>query len=642
VKQAFRDAYNRELALLRERAKEFADEYPGLADRLGGLLEENMDPTAAALLEGSAFLAARVQLKMEEEFRGFTRELLDQLLPGLMEPTPSVMMVRANAPHEDPKTVEGVRFSPGDYLEARYVDAEKRVSCRFALSAPLDLFPVDVAEVRYLSRTGQVGAVMSEPSKGTQAGVLIDVARMGATGACDDSEKITALEADALTFHLSAPMDEAIALYEQIFCDRVKVSLRWQNKLGDDVFQTLAPHQIEQLGFSAEERLFPHDDRLFDGFALLRELFVYPRKYLGFRVTGLRDVWPRVPGSRVQIVFEFNTSNQKLAAQLSTQHVKMHCATAVNLFEEAAAPLRMDEKRHDYVVTPLSSPVTHYEFHRITEVFAHYKGSTGKSRVFPLYTLPAVGTNPRHALYFTDRKKRRRITVQERRQGVSRSRYRGTETFITLYEPPEDQPVQRLQIRGLCSNRHLAGELPIKQGEEDFYFCDENTIRLACIDGPTPPRDSLADLESGAAHRMQSGDVYWRLISHLSLNSYGVLGRDGTEAAAAMREMLRLFADLSDSFIEMQIDGLQLVETRQVPASIPHPEGFHTARGLEVTLTFDEDAFEGSGVMLMGAVLDRFLAEYASVNSFTKTVIRSVQRGHLKTFPPRLGGGRVL
>ncbi|EBA05763.1 type VI secretion system baseplate subunit TssF [Sagittula stellata] len=642
MKQAFRDAYNRELALLKERAREFAQEYPGLADRLGGLLEENMDPTAQALLEGSAFLAARVQLKLDEEFRGFTRELLDQLLPGVLEPTPSVMTVRAAAPYEDPKTVTGIHFKPGDYMEARYVDTEKRVSCRFALAAPLSLWPVDVAEVRYLSRSGQVGAVMREPAKGVHAGMLIDVARLGVTGKADNSEPLTELQADTLQFHLAGPMDEAVALYEQVFCDCVKVSLRWQNALGDDVYQTLAPHQIEQVGFDRSERLFPHDDRLFEGFALLREVFVYPRKFLGFRVKGLRDVWARVPGSRIQIIFEFDTSSQKLAAQLSTEDIRLHCAPAVNLFEEAAAPLRMDRKSHEHVVTPLSTPVTHYEFHRVTEVFAHYQGSQGKTRVYPLYALPSNKVSPRHALYYTTRKKKRRITAQERKQGISRSRYRGTETFLSIYEPPDDERVQRLQIRGLCSNRHLAGELPIKQGEEDFYFCDENTIRLACIDGPTPPRDSLADMEGGAAHRTQSGDVYWRLVSHMSLNSYGVLGRTGADAAEALREMMRLFADLSDSFIESQVDGLQSVETRQVPASIPHPEGFHTARGLEITLTFDEEAFEGSGIMLLGSVLDRFLAEYASVNSFTKTVIRSHQRGHLKTWPPRLGGGRVL
>ena len=46
-------------------------------------------------------------------------------------------------------------------------------------------------------------------------------------------------------------------------------------------------------------------------------------------------------------------------------------------------------------------------------------------------------------------------------------------------------------------------------------------------------------------------------------------------------------------------------------------------RGLEVTLHFDEDKFSGSGVYLFGAVLERFLGMYCSLNSFTRTVFLS-------------------
>lgn len=102
MKRAFREHYNRELALLKEQAREFAEEYPGLAERLGGLVEGNLDPTVAGLLEGSAFLAARVQLKMQEEFRGFTQELLDQVFPDALAPTPSVMLVQASVPVDNP------------------------------------------------------------------------------------------------------------------------------------------------------------------------------------------------------------------------------------------------------------------------------------------------------------------------------------------------------------------------------------------------------------------------------------------------------------------------------------------------------------------------------------------------------------
>jgi type VI secretion system protein ImpG len=47
-------------------------------------------------------------------------------------------------------------------------------------------------------------------------------------------------------------------------------------------------------------------------------------------------------------------------------------------------------------------------------------------------------------------------------------------------------------------------------------------------------------------------------------------------------------------------------------------------------------------VFLLGAVLDRFLAEYSSINSFTETVIETRQRGVIKRWPPRGGLGRLL
>ena len=51
----FLELYNRELRILKEQAKEFAEEYPGVAERLGGLLDNNMDPMMGGLLEGTAF-----------------------------------------------------------------------------------------------------------------------------------------------------------------------------------------------------------------------------------------------------------------------------------------------------------------------------------------------------------------------------------------------------------------------------------------------------------------------------------------------------------------------------------------------------------------------------------------------------------
>ena len=44
----------------------------------------------------------------------------------------------------------------------------------------------------------------------------------------------------------------------------------------------------------------------------------------------------------------------------------------------------------------------------------------------------------------------------------------------------------------------------------------------------------------------------------------------------------------------------------------------------------------------VGAVLEQFFAKYASLNSFTETVIRSTERGELMRWPARIGRRHTL
>src|ERR1700677_2144719 len=99
--------YNQELAILREQAAEFAEDYPGIAERLGGLVTDRADPMIAGLLEGAAFLAARVQLKIKHEFSDFTTNLLDQLTPQYLAPTPSFLLTEIAPKFGDPALREG-------------------------------------------------------------------------------------------------------------------------------------------------------------------------------------------------------------------------------------------------------------------------------------------------------------------------------------------------------------------------------------------------------------------------------------------------------------------------------------------------------------------------------------------------------
>src|ERR1700746_3841994 len=143
--------YNQELAILREQAAEFAKEYPGVAERLGGLLEDNPDPMIGGLLEGAAFLAARVQLKLKHEFPEFTNNLLEQLVPHYLAPTPSIMLVKALPTFGD-AALRGVhRSGRGSFLDATFRQLDRQIACRYRLCAPITTWPFQITGAEYFS-----------------------------------------------------------------------------------------------------------------------------------------------------------------------------------------------------------------------------------------------------------------------------------------------------------------------------------------------------------------------------------------------------------------------------------------------------------------------------------------------------------
>ena len=252
------------------------------------------------------------------------------------------------------------------------------------------------------------------------------------------------------------------------------------------MFIRLAPDCLDQIGFDEDEALFSEDTRVFRGFTLLREFFLFPQKFLGFRLRGLGKILPLVRSANFDVMIEMETVRPNLSARITADNFRLFAVPAVNLFEENCSQVKIDGKRHEYLVQADSSPASHYEVHRIREVFAYYEGVQNKVPVHPLYGVPADVMQPREALYFTAKQRPRRLNAKERRFGQSHG-YTGTETLISIYEPghlDSDERVKRLQVKLLCSNRHLPQYLPIAQGGADFKMNDDTSLSLRCIAGP--------------------------------------------------------------------------------------------------------------------------------------------------------------
>ena len=103
-----------------------------------------------------------------------------------------------------------------------------------------------------------------------------------------------------------------------------------------------------------------------------------------------------------------------------------------------------------------------------------------------------------------------------------------------------------------------------------------------------------------------------------------------------------LYAENADRAVRKQIDGILSIHSQHVVRRIDLAGPITFGRGLEIDIHCDEAAFEGSGIFLLGAVLEQFFAGYTSINSFTETVISALDRGEVMRWPTRIGKRHIL
>src|SRR5690606_3917871 len=171
----------------------------------------------------------------------------------------------------------------------------------------------------------------------------------------------------------------------------------------------------------------------------------------------------------------------------------------------------------------------------------------------------------------------------------------GGEAYVSLVDAssaPYKASLRQLGVQALCTNRDLPLRMPVGRGMTDFSMEEGGPVdAVRCLAGPTRPLASFAQ-----------GELAWRVISHLTLN-YLSLVDGGGKGVAALRDLLRLYSDQSEAHIRKQIEGLRSVSSRPITRRVETPGPVAFARGLEITVTMEESAFEGVGVFVLGAVL---------------------------------------
>lgn len=510
--------YNRELEALRHLAAEFAAAHPKIAGRLRLSADAVDDPHVGRLLEGVAFLAARVHHRLDDESPELTDALLGVLYPHCLAPAPSCAIAQF---HCQPDLEVPLRVPAGIALESEPVRGEP---CGFRTAWPLTLWPIEVENVR-LS-----GLPLAAPPNPRAAGAA---AALRITLRCaSPTMNFTQLGLDQLRLFLRAPPSVSLPLWDLISAHTVSVACA--DGVADPAPAILPATAIAPAGFAPDEGILPWPRRSFSGFRLLTEYFAFPEKFLFFDVTGLERKTLLAAGHQLDLFIYLDRALPELERLVGEGTLALGCTPVVNLFSQRCEPIPITGTETEYRVVPdvrRGGALEVWQVERVRE-----SRPDGTSRAWqPFYRLADAAADGEWAASSFHAVRRP-------------SPLGGTETWLAAFDPDFDpyRPADSvLSVDALCCNRDLPAQLPFGGGHPILRLVEGNAAiaRINCLTAPTPTL---------RAPLRETGE--WRLVSHLSLGHLSVVG--GAAGASALKEVLRLY-DLRDSAeTRAAIDGL--------------------------------------------------------------------------------------
>jgi len=603
---------------VRDTGAEFAARFPKVASRLAMDATEVQDPYVERLLEGFAFLTARVQLRLNEEFPRFTEQLLNCISPNFLAPVPAMGVVQLNPNHSDVALKKGISLSAGTVLQSQ-VAKGINTPCKFRVGHSLTLWPLVIQAIEHGPFKAHVPTMRG--GKQPRSALLVTIEN-------STNSALSQLPLDELDFHVSCGDEYAYALLERLCHQTVSVGIRAPEQVD---WQWLPLPCVAALGLDDSQALLPVHSNQFSGMRLLQEFFAFPARFLFFRVQGLRRFLASCQHSTFQLAFCFAEPNTELDRVVGVDSLALNCTPVVNLFEQNCDRVLLDERLHEVQVQPNRSKPHDFEVHSVLGVQGY-----GQNKVQELPPLYAVSTqanthNDCETPRFVHRRVPTLLSEKQVREG-GRSSYSGSDVYLGLTLPTgefiQTHGLEQLAVKALCTNRDLPLLVPVGQGPTDLAWPGNLPVHsIRFLRGPSRPKAA-----------MYGGQSCWQLIEHLSLNYLGLIDQD----ALALGQLLALHADAAQQAHQHMARAILAVESQPLVSRVVRQGRPAVVRGLLVTLTLDELALQGTGALVLGSVLAFYLASHVSVNSFVQTRVRLHSTGAVFDFPARSGNRPLL
>jgi len=609
--------YERELVYLNTVGRELASQYPRLANELGMGAEGSEDPHIRRLIQACALLNARTAKKLDDDYPEFTEALLGSLYPAFLQGVPSCSIVRIG---------EGGASGAGSRVEsvqslARGTEMSalhgKGTPCRFRTASPLTLAPCSVVRARYEPVVHAPGSVRLPARATGQIAITIEsVAPLRLLHQLGMPRLRLFVDADPL---LSSALIDTLFLHVGASFMEVGEGGAWR--------------QIERMplalgGFAEDDALVPLRPGEHAAYRLLSEYFAFPDKF-HFLDIDMAPLAPLLPASAQRFTLHLvvnglhgDAKAARLLGTLGAQHLAPGCATVVNLFHQAATPVRITQRSAMYHVVPgrHEEDVEVYSIDAV-RVLRTVEGRVQSIDYRPYYGLRHGEGGELRERYWFARRDDRAVQRHRMKIGFTEGSYGEAGTLSIA----DEQCVASIDLT--CTNgAHATATGVGAPGGDLVSETATGGMLLRLLRKPTPP------------HRFpSSGGAHWRLVAQLALNHRSLGDLD------AFREVLTLYDVSRSSATQRQIAGVTALETLSSTAWMRSAIGTTLVHGTEVRMTVDEEAFAGASLAVFAEVVNRFFGLYVHVNSFTRLVLRSSQSDReLLRCAPRNGNLTLL
>ncbi len=574
IKQYFLDEMN----FLRRQGEEFVKIHPKLASFLS---EKSSDPDVERLLEGFAFLTARLRQKIDDEFPELTHSIINLLWPHYLRSIPSICMMR---------------FYPRDDSITEQQLIQKGTRVRNLEEAE---FPVEFRTTRDLKVYPLVVTGIQDKHTREESQIKLSFE-------CFSNLLVRDINLDVLDLYFGDSYAQASDLYLWFNCYLSSIYIEYIVN-GELRRKQINIDDLVPGGFDVADSILPYQDNSFHGYRVLQEFFVFPEKYLFIKLVNLDRYFSTMEVSQFDITFCFGRVLSD-DFRLNEKSIQLYCCPAVNLFKMSGDPIVNKGQRNDYLVSPNAQRQDTYAVYSVDKVEGWLLSSDGRARMdstveyhaFESFRHTIENINNRQIIYY-------KIKIV---QSLNKKKIDHKIAFVHENGEAYFAGSDVVSLDLTCSNGDLAKDLQV--GDISSPADDTPTyVRFQNITRPTDPIQPILD-----------GSLYWKLISNLSLNYVSLLERDSLITILSVYDFPSQFNRQAELTSRRRYEGIKTLKS--TPTDIIF-KGL-PVRGIKSQIVMDDSFFISEGDMyLFASVLAEFLSLYASINSFhILTVVNEV------------------